>query len=61
MYMYMYMYIYSGLIISKYLVSPIFYRRYFFSIGEGIVYTFEKSISKGIANIFFGKKINTFY
>ena len=38
----MYMYIYSGLIISKYLVSPIFYRRYFFSIGEGIVYTFEK-------------------
>ena len=40
----------SGLLISKYRVSLILYRRYFFSIGEGIVNTFEKSVDRDIAN-----------
>ena len=41
---------------SKYRVSPILYRRYFFSIDEGIANAFEKSIGRGIANIIWPKK-----
>ena len=36
-------------------LSPILYRQYFFSIGEGIANTFEKSIGRGIANTFLKK------
>ena len=42
----------AALLKSKYRVSPILYRRYFFNIGEGIANTFEKSIGRSIANTF---------
>ena len=44
----------------KYRVSPILYRRYFFSIREDITNTFEKSIGEGIANTFLAKKLKLF-
>ena len=50
----------SGLLISKYRVSPVHYRRYFFSIGEGIANTFKKSIGRGIAYTFLVKKLVLF-
>ena len=46
----------AGLLKVKYRVSLIHYRRYFFSISEGIANNFEKSIDRGIANTFLAKK-----
>ena len=61
MWYYSTLYLKSGLLISKYRVSPTLYRRYFFSIGESIANTFEKSIGRDIANTILAKKIDTFY